>query len=368
MWKPKGNLRFPTRFQVVSIVETSSYTGLQGMETKRKLEVSNPIPSGFHRGNRAVSAFQTHGNHWFPLWKPGGNHMETPGFHVVSTRFPRDALPFLSSLGINAEMPAFMKKGETQMSTEDANCSRLVTKIRWVVESANARIKRWRFLDRTLTTNQIPFIREYIRIVCAISNKYFRPLSNGNEDEDQVLAAKMAYLSRQVNWLQSYVEEKGFHKKTAQWREIDRNDDFPSLDEDQIRQLTCGTYQMKLCASYAQEHMDGNCDISVHKDEPTLLRVRIQSRHCSSKSYMLRIKYNEACVEAWYCRCRAGSRVVGVCAHIAAVIWHLGYSRHSQRRVGVQNWGKYLMDAACVPEEVIDASDSDTSEDEFPEE
>ncbi|KAK3107065.1 hypothetical protein FSP39_006205 [Pinctada imbricata] len=88
MWKPKGNLRFPTRFQVVSIVETSSYTGLQGMETKRKLEVSNPIPSGFHCGNRAVSAFQTHGNHWFPLWKPGGNHMETPGFHVVSTRFP----------------------------------------------------------------------------------------------------------------------------------------------------------------------------------------------------------------------------------------------------------------------------------------
>ncbi|KAK3099197.1 hypothetical protein FSP39_000850 [Pinctada imbricata] len=29
MWKPKGNLRFPTRFQVVSIVETSSNTGLQ---------------------------------------------------------------------------------------------------------------------------------------------------------------------------------------------------------------------------------------------------------------------------------------------------------------------------------------------------
>ena len=59
------------------------------METKRKLQVSNPIPTGFHRGNRAVSAFQTHGNHWFPLWKPGGNYLETPGFHVVSTRFPR---------------------------------------------------------------------------------------------------------------------------------------------------------------------------------------------------------------------------------------------------------------------------------------
>ncbi|KAK3085070.1 hypothetical protein FSP39_023793 [Pinctada imbricata] len=155
------------------------------------------------------------------------NWIDENDVFIVDRGF-RDALPFLSSLGINAEMPAFMKK-------------------------------------------------EYIRIVCAISNKYFQPLSNGNEDEDQVLAAKMAYLSRQVNWLQEYVEEKGFHRKTAQWREIDSNDDFPSLDEDQIRQLTCGTYQMKLCASYAQEHKDGNCDISVHKDEPTLLRCIIYS-------------------------------------------------------------------------------------------
>ena len=88
-WKPRGNIKFPTHFQVASIMETTSQTGLQGMETERKLQVSNPIPTGFHRGNRAVSAFQTHGNHWFPLWKPGGNHLETPGFHVVSNRFPR---------------------------------------------------------------------------------------------------------------------------------------------------------------------------------------------------------------------------------------------------------------------------------------
>lgn len=56
------------------------------------------------------------------------------------------ALDFLEEMGIHTQMPSFMTKGEKQMPTENANSSRLVTKIRWVVESANARIKKLRYL------------------------------------------------------------------------------------------------------------------------------------------------------------------------------------------------------------------------------
>ena len=41
----------------------------------------------------------------------------------------RDSLDLLEDLGIRAKMPAFMKKGDRQMPTEDANASRLVTKV-----------------------------------------------------------------------------------------------------------------------------------------------------------------------------------------------------------------------------------------------
>ena len=41
----------------------------------------------------------------------------------------RDSLALLEELGIRAEMPAFMNKGDKQMSTENANASRLVTKV-----------------------------------------------------------------------------------------------------------------------------------------------------------------------------------------------------------------------------------------------
>ena len=47
---------------------------------------------------------------------------------VVDRGF-RDSLELLNDLGIQAEIPAFMKRGEKQMSTEMANTSRLVTKV-----------------------------------------------------------------------------------------------------------------------------------------------------------------------------------------------------------------------------------------------
>lgn len=54
---------------------------------------------------------------------------------VVDRGF-RDSLDYLEQLGINAKMPSFLTKGEKQMSTENANTSRLVTKV-WTFISIN---------------------------------------------------------------------------------------------------------------------------------------------------------------------------------------------------------------------------------------
>ena len=48
--------------------------------------------------------------------------------YVVDRGF-RDSLQVLEDLGIKAQMPSFLKKGEKQLSTEDANSSRLVSKV-----------------------------------------------------------------------------------------------------------------------------------------------------------------------------------------------------------------------------------------------
>ena len=57
-----------------------------------------------------------------------GAWIQEDDIFIVDRGF-RDAIPLLQDLGIQAEMPKFMIKGQKQLSTEDANSSRLVTKV-----------------------------------------------------------------------------------------------------------------------------------------------------------------------------------------------------------------------------------------------
>lgn len=125
-----------------------------------------------------------------------------------------------------------------------------------------------------------------------------------------------------MNQLKEHVEVNHLDRRSVCWKEIDEVTDFPYLDEEGLRALTCGTYQLRLSSSYAQEHMEGDCIIQMHKEEHGLLRIRMRSRHVSSKSYQLWIKYGDGTIIAWYCKCRAGARVVGMCAHTASIVWH----------------------------------------------
>lgn len=194
--------------------------------------------------------------------------------------------------------------------------------------------------------------------------RYLKPLSAGDAEEDLALGSKMLYLSKQVNTLQQHVELNKLDRRTVCWEEVEDLTDFPCLDEEQLRSLTCGTYQLRLSPSYAQEHIEGDCAIQVHKEEPGLLRVRLQSRHVSSKSYLLWIRYESGEICGWYCKCRAGARVVGMCAHVAAILWYVGYARHHKDgKLGVRDWGEFISDASLV-DDSDNSSDSEESEPE----
>lgn len=264
------------------------------------------------------------------------------------------------------EMPTFLPKGATQLQTKDANCSRLVTKIRWVVESANSRLKTWRLLDKTLPNTHIPSIGDYAQIICALCNKFRPPLSSGTFEKDIEIAAKMKVLARSSNELQTLIIDQGLDRRSYKWTPLDASAAcplFPQLSEDEIRELTLGVYQVKLARSYTQEHCshDGSYDILVNSDVPMILSAKIQSRHISAKSYKLWIKYSCSIVEGWYCTCKNGSRVVGMCAHITSVIWYLSYMRHEASPFkGIPNWSDTIEDASRIP--TIDESDSDDPE------
>lgn len=140
--------------------------------------------------------------------------------------------------------------------------------------------------------------------------------------------------------------------------------EFPRYDETVLRELTLGVYQLRIARSYTQEHIDvdGRFEISVSDDIRGILSTKIQSRHVSAKQYKCWISYVEGVISGWNCRCKTGSRVVGICSHITSVIWFLFYASHNiQTAKGVRNWCESIDDATDLPE-VIVASDSDGGE------
>ena len=63
---------------------------------------------------------------------------------VVIDRGFRDSLPLLDSLVYKTYMPKFLNKKQTQFTTSEANETRVITKVRRIVESINGRAKQWK--------------------------------------------------------------------------------------------------------------------------------------------------------------------------------------------------------------------------------
>lgn len=144
----------------------------------------------------------------------------------------------------------------------------------------------------------------------------------------------MLKLSHRINTLKQRVEDENLGKRTAVWKE-------PSNNLEDLAKKTCETcavYQIRMSSSYIHEHLNRNFQFFVHQEDECLIRVTMQSRPVASKVYLLRIEYDASAVTAWYCKCKSGARVVGVCAHIASILWYLEYARHnSDIRFGVKN-------------------------------
>ncbi|CAG2251516.1 unnamed protein product [Mytilus edulis] len=276
---------------------------------------------------------------------------------MVVDRGFRDAEEFLKKLNFKVEMPCFLKKGAKQQTVDEANTTRLVTKVRWVVESANGRIKQWKFLDKVVANHYVPHIGDFVRIVCALVNCFRPPLINdfGNDD----IGKEMIEKAQLDNHVKLYVEEHNLLRRKTVYKEVDGATElimFPRISLDHLRQITMGIYQIKLAKRYTDAHQeDDNYALYICKDRPDLLRVKMQSRHSSSRCYHLWLEYDENDVSGWYCTCKVGSRMVGCCAHIASVVWYLGYQKWNiEAAQSVNASGKFsssILNAKDVPEE-----------------
>ena len=107
----------------------------------------------------------------------------------------RDSIDTMESLGLNGSLPPFLNGGR-QFTTSEANQSRYVTKLRWVVEAVNSRIKQFKYLANTIPNSSLSHLEQDLSIVCAIINRY-RPPMKTSTLEDAAIAEKMISLRKQ---------------------------------------------------------------------------------------------------------------------------------------------------------------------------
>ena len=107
----------------------------------------------------------------------------------------RDSVELTEELDLNVALPPFLN-GRRQFTAAEANQARYVTKLRWIVEAVNARIKQFKFFANTIQNSSLPYLEQYLSIACAIINKY-RPPIKMSTPEDIEIGQKMVTLRNQ---------------------------------------------------------------------------------------------------------------------------------------------------------------------------
>ena len=222
-------------------------------------------------------------------------------------------------------MLVYLRKGQKQHTTREANEAQLVTKVRWTVESYHARLKKWRFFSERIEILLLPKLQDCVKIVSAPLNCYRGLIvKDHNTRHMNKLARQMKQRLNKNNTLAELVEA-GYLSMKQKWTKIDEVDfAFPEMDLEDLRQLFFGSYQIKQCQSYAEEHLDVNGDfaIQISKDTDDIIRCAIKSRHSNSTRYYAWIQFFLIGdpILSWYCQCKAGARTIDACAHEATII------------------------------------------------
>lgn len=168
------------------------------------------------------------------------NWIEENDIMILDRGF-RDSLGVLKSFGIDVAMPSFLGPKQKQFDVQAANNSRFVTMLRWVVESVNARIKRFKWFNQVIPNSSIPCIQDFTAILASLLNCFHVPMVTPSPDDDNIIA-RMNSLRTKSNALQAHLTHNELTRNSL-WNVTDihhLHQAFPMLSLGDIRSLTLG--------------------------------------------------------------------------------------------------------------------------------
>lgn len=267
---------------------------------------------------------------------------------MVVDRGFRDCIPALKNLGFIVKVPKGTPDG--QMIRLDANISRLATKTRFVIEVRNSHIKaKWKHLSGTKIYQSIPYLKKDFEICASLVNAFCSKIVSDKDDwydignsmldkfNNQCLLPRIVHLIP----VTSYVIVPNLTL-------------YPKFTYRDLKNISHGSYQIRLARSYCQAHIKANnnlfiikvCEANVcqrlcerlleNTFQPLLLMLELKSRFRANvfhKSHvLLSIDLNgKYIINGFCCNCKHGRRTIGCCSHVMLIIWYTLYIDQSNR-------------------------------------
>lgn len=289
--------------------------------------------------------------------------MLRPGDVLILDRGFRDCKEYFEAKGIIVYMPFFLdrSKKNNQLSTNEANRTRFVTAVRFVVEVRNGHMKTiWKIFNMEWNSLWLPHLMVDFQICASLLNLYQGAVISNRGIEHDIAERMKSRLSAR-NYLAEVVLNTKFDRHLKEFQPFLLFDDLPMLTGLDLIWIALGKYQIKQSASYCSQHMkncEGRFDMFSLPDsicqtyfptfysdicKPILLMTQLKSRHISRKYYNSFVMVNgigsgENVVLSYCCECYNGLRTVGCCSHVMTLIW---YALH-KKNVDMQNPAGFL--------------------------
>lgn len=285
------------------------------------------------------------------------------GDFVLMDRGFRDVLPYLTDTkGFKGYIPGLGK-----LETSQANMTRLITKIRWVIEQVFGRLKK-KFKHFSIPAHNSTLENDYdsLLIAFALLNLFHEPIASDGDDEN--IAHLMLERFNVENKLKKIVDDNNLSRVTVPYIElqytlVDNEENnallrFPVMDLTDLYYIALGSYQIENARSYYSQHQKEGIFL-VHKFEPPtrhptarikynqydiivqdplLVKGYMKSRYRGGVKHHIfvlvdRSQSGKECISEYYCTCDSGDRTVGCCSHVMTIIWYLGYAQYQNIQV-----------------------------------
>ncbi|CAG0903926.1 unnamed protein product, partial [Darwinula stevensoni] len=168
----------------------------------------------------------------------------------------RDVKVKLEELGFSVKMPAFCTG--KQLETLEANLTRTVTKVRWIVEHTFGKFKkRFKFFAIPAHNGTLQHDFECVQVGFALMNMFFEPVYGDLVHHD--VANVMRQRLHMPNVLKPLVEALNLTQKQVAFQPLEDRSHaietlFPALTSEQLFDISLGKYQQKNAVSYVAEH------------------------------------------------------------------------------------------------------------------